>query len=112
MPRVLWRLDNGDRQVFQSIEEFELHLAQSIPYHLGPLINLAFALVLAVEVALELSQNVAPGSYRGIFYRRYGPLNAWINVLRQLIGPRGDWGVARIIHEPHEPGWPRHHNLD
>jgi len=112
MPRVFWRTDDSNRQVFENIESFEAYLAQSVPAPFALLLNLVFSLLLYAEYLLEEFNNVTPGSYRGIFYRRFGPLNSSIEILRQIFGPNNRWGISRVIHDPEEPRWPRHYDLD
>jgi hypothetical protein len=83
-----------------------------LPHHFSIMLNVIFSLIVLIEVTLENHNNVAPSSYRGIFYRRYGPLNAIMEILRHLQGPNARWGTSRVVHDPEEPGWPRHHDLD
>ncbi len=112
MPKVIWRKDDGERLVFNSVEEFELSIAQSAPPLFALFLNVIFTIIVFVEVVLERFKNVSPNSYRGLFYRRFGPLNSTIDVLRHLVGPSNNWGISRILHEEHEPRWPLHPDLD
>jgi len=112
MPKVVWRQDNGESLVFDSVEEFELHVAQSSPPLFALFLNILFTIVIFLEVVLEHFKGVAPSSYRGLFYRRFGPLNATVEVLRHTIGPSDKWGISRVIHETNEPSWQRHPDLD
>jgi hypothetical protein len=112
MPKVIWRQDNETRTVFNNVEDFELHLAHNAPPPLGLLLNILYAVFLAIEVQLEQRNNASPGSYRGLFYRRFGPFNAAIETLRQITGPSDLWGISRILHEEGEPHWPLDPDID
>jgi len=112
MPRVVWRQDNETRTTFDSVEEFELHLAQTVPMPYGLMLNILYTVIQAVESFLEQKSNASAGSYRGLFYRRFGPLNSAIDTLRQILGPSEHWGISRVLHHEGEPQWPRHYDLD
>jgi len=112
MPRVLWKRDDNDRIIFQTVENFELYLAQSLPHVLALLANILFAIIIWIEISLETLNNATPNSYRGLFYQQNGPLNILMKVLRALLGPRAGWGTSRIIHDDEEPRWPQRLDLE
>lgn len=112
MPKVIWRQDNETRTTFNSVEEFELHLAQSVPLPFGLMLNIIYAITQAIESYLEQKSHASAGSYRGIFYRRFGPFNSAIDTLRQVLGPNEHWGITRVVHQEGEAQWPHHYDLD
>ena len=106
MPRVLWRQDNGNRTVFQNVEDFELFLVQSFPHFLSFIANIIVAIICWAEISLEMVNHEVPNSYRGIFYQQHGPLNKSVQFLKWVLGPKEEWGTARVIHDEGEPRWP------
>lgn len=57
-----------------------------------PIIHLGLWLIRYFEAQAEGLANKPTGTFRGLFYRRNGPINAGIQTLKQVIGPNFGWG--------------------